>query len=124
MAEDAIARARAIAAKLSGKYSAKFNTMYMLYGHRLTISYSNTGSIGGGLSSELGKRTADHAGLGSIIKKKIYIPVKENPDVNFLGDSTMAPMVVVTILYIIISHHFYHDRFVDRSKGHDYEGHV
>jgi len=58
---DALARAREIAAKLSG-------------------------SIGG---SELGKRKGrwedDAAGLGSIKKEKIYIPVREHPDINFLG---------------------------------------
>ena len=69
MADDAIARARAIAAKLSG-------------------------SLGGGLGSELGKRTADHAGLGSIVKKKIYIPVKENPEANFLGIFIILAIII------------------------------
>lgn len=45
----------------------------------------NLGQSSGGYSSELGKRNADTAGLGSIVFKKIYIPTKEHPDVNFIG---------------------------------------
>jgi far upstream element-binding protein len=63
MAEDAIARARAIAAKLG-------------------VSVATGG--GGGV---LGKRSADGEalGLGMLKRKKVYVPVDEHPDVNFLG---------------------------------------
>jgi len=65
MAEDALARAREIAARLAG----------------------------GLASSSLGKRKADGEdggtvggpGLGSTSSRKIYIPVKENSDINYLG---------------------------------------
>eukprot|EP01038_Epipyxis_sp_PR26KG_P007599 gene7599-10348_t len=70
-ASDAIARAREIAARLNG-------------------------AIGGNAGSDLGKRknrwdedssANDTAapGLGSIKKKKVYIPVKEHPEINYLG---------------------------------------
>ena len=73
MAEDAIAKARAIAAKLSGGFSS---------------------AAGGG---ELGKRKrwedggapggfhAAGLGLGAVKKKKLYVPVEEHPEINFLG---------------------------------------
>ena len=75
MAEDAIAKARAIAAKLSGGFS----------------------SGGGGAGGELGKRNrwedggapggfhAAGLGLGAVKKKKLYVPVDEHPEINFLG---------------------------------------
>ena len=45
------------------------------------------GSIGGDSSgdSALGKRSAGTAGLGSNVVKKVYVPQKEHPDVNFVG---------------------------------------
>mmetsp|Transcript_23077 Transcript_23077/g.33798 ORF Transcript_23077/g.33798 Transcript_23077/m.33798 type:complete len:609 (-) Transcript_23077:193-2019(-) len=71
MAEEAIARARAIAAKLN----------------------ASVGGGGGGLSSDLGKRknrwdepgAASGYGLGHMQRKKVYIPTREHPDINFLG---------------------------------------
>eukprot|EP01031_Cornospumella_fuschlensis_P031704 gene31704-38316_t len=64
-AEEAIARAREIAAKLAGSLGG-----------------------GGGAGSELGKRKNrfgddDHPGLGSVQRKKIYIP--SGGDINYLG---------------------------------------
>ena len=78
MAEDAIAKARAIAAKLSG-------------------GLSNAGSGSGGAGGELGKRKrwedasapggfhAAGLGLGAVKKKKLYVPTQEHPEINFLG---------------------------------------
>ena len=62
MSEDAIARARAIAAKLGAVVAS-----------------------GGGTA--LGKRSldAEPIGLGALKRKKVYIPVDQHPDVNFLG---------------------------------------
>jgi far upstream element-binding protein len=76
MAEDALARARAIAAKLAGGIGG---------------GTPGGAANGAGGTSVLGKRAFEQAagsvaaGLGSIQKKKIYIPTKEHPDINFLG---------------------------------------
>lgn len=74
MSSDALARAREIAAKLSGAIMS--------------------GGPAPAPSSELGKRKnrwgedeydAPAPGLGSVKRKKLYIPVREYPDINFLG---------------------------------------
>ncbi len=66
--DDPIAKAKAIAAKLAENLA--------------------------GASSDLGKRKSrwdedngptSSAGLGSIQKKKLYIPIHKYPDINFLG---------------------------------------
>lgn len=66
MAEEALAKARAIAARLSGGISGSD------LGKRKNRWDEDQGSTG-------------FAGLGAIKKKKVYIPVKEHPEVNFLG---------------------------------------
>jgi far upstream element-binding protein len=62
MADEALAKAMEIAARLSG---------------------------GLGIESSLGKRNIGElgsaAGLGSVQRKKIYIPAKEHPEINYLG---------------------------------------
>lgn len=66
MAEDALTRAREIAARLSGNITGGSDL-----GKRKN-RWEDDGATGG-------------PGLGSIQRKKIYIPVREHPDINFLG---------------------------------------
>jgi far upstream element-binding protein len=95
MSSEALKRAREIAAKLSGE-------CFCLEGYFIFLIPVFLGSLGGGggggsnfqLNSELGKRKnrwgedeAPHAapGLGAFKTKKLYIPWREHPEINFLG---------------------------------------
>eukprot|EP01041_Mallomonas_annulata_P000751 gene751-1435_t len=67
--EEALAKARAIAAKLG-----------------LSTSTTPTGELGKRKSRwDEDQSAAFGAGLGAMTKKKVYIPVREHPDINFLG---------------------------------------
>ena len=91
MAEDALARAKAIAAKLAGAFASHFFHLYFFLSSNIP-KFAPVGTFGGLGASVGDKRKWDEnsstsaAGLGLVQKKKVYVPVAEYPGVNFLGN--------------------------------------
>ena len=81
MSEDAIARAKAIAARLSGHNVAFLTSFTLFTSNTIHQTSAKIESVGG---SELGKRQAA-VSSGPTVSKIVRIPVKENPDVNYVG---------------------------------------
>jgi far upstream element-binding protein len=99
MSSEALKRAREIAAKLSGECYLFRGLFIFLLSFLIPVFVGSLGGGGGGgsnfqLNSELGKRKyrwgedeAPHSapGLGAFKTKKLYIPWREHPEINFLG---------------------------------------
>lgn len=85
---DALAKVREIAARLSG--GASSSSVEGEVGSKRKNRFEDEQGNGPNISG---------AGLGLSTKKKIFIPQKENPDVNFLGKYIYN--ITYNIIYLI-----------------------